>query len=156
MASEEEHEVKRASIDRRRMLKMGGAAVAGAWVAPVILTSPVSAAATSTVIPVNPVCDGQTCGSFTGDCFPSNPGNCLCYSTPNAQGICETNQSCADLAACPNGQSDCPAGTVCIVGSCCGAPVCIVLTNQCGNLPPAAKPALQAPTPGSGPTTGHR
>jgi len=141
-------------MDRRRALKIGGVGVAAAWVAPVLISSPAFGAATSG-IPVNPLCNGQTCDSFTGDCYPLNKGNCFCYSTPTGLGICETSQSCAALTACPNGQGDCPAGTVCIINSCCGSPVCVVLTDQCGNIPLPAAAAPKAAA-GTGPTTTHR
>jgi len=151
-----EDDAERPGLDRRRMLKLGGAAVAAGWVAPVVLAVPASAA-TGSGIPVNPLCDGQTCGSFTGDCFPNNPGNCFCYSTPIGSGICETGQLCVNLTLCPSGQSDCPPGTVCCVNTCCFDPVCIVLTDQCGNLPVGAShPNVSAPVGASGPTTAHR
>jgi len=147
----EEH----AGIDRRRMLQLGGAVVAAGWVAPLVLTSPASAATTSG-IPVNPLCNGQTCGNFTkGVCHP-NPV-CACFETPNGQGICEDGtELCAELVNCPNGQGDCPAGSVCIANSCCEIQVCIVLTTTCGNLPPDSKPHLKAPLVGSGPRTASR
>jgi hypothetical protein len=103
-------------IDRRRALKIGGIGLAGAWVAPAVLSSSAFAAGVGSN-PNNAVCSGQTCDTFSGNCDPNNPGNCFCYDTPTAAGLCETSQSCGDLVGCPDGQSDCPVGTVCITNS---------------------------------------
>jgi hypothetical protein len=58
----------------------------------------------------------------TGYNFGCN-GNeyCACGTDSAGNGVCmqTLDVDCLDVPACPNGQSDCPDGTVCVVASCC-------------------------------------
>lgn len=75
---------------------------------------------------------GGCCVHGAGTCMPglcgvfeSCGGNCLCALSSAGNGFCASGfQFCDGLTPCPNGASDCPAGTFCWVGSCCGGPVC--------------------------------
>jgi hypothetical protein len=115
---------------RRAMLKTVGAGTALLWAAPAVTA--VAHASTSTSIPINTHCNGTDC-SQGQVAFCNDAETCFCYEQfGTGTGLCETNQSCANLAPCPNGQGDCPGGTVCAANTCCGAtPVCLAITGQC-------------------------
>jgi hypothetical protein len=60
---------------------------------------------------------------------------------------------------CPNGTSDCPAGQVCLVDSCCIRPVCVPTSlgascNESGAAPRSARVAGGQTTAGAGTTAG--
>lgn len=75
-------------------------------------------------------CAGATCASFE-PC--GSGGSCVCASTASGGGLCVDGAvSCEALRRCPNGQSDCPGSTTCVVNSCCVDPVCITAADQCG------------------------
>jgi hypothetical protein len=76
----------------------------------------------------NPECQGKTCGSFE-QCSPTNP-DCICTTTTSGGGFCVPGHTpCAGLTRCPSG--DCPTGSLCVEGSCCGEPVCVPTTLTC-------------------------
>lgn len=57
--------------------------------------------------------------------FCGGSENCVCGTATDGSGSCVgTETPCVDLVPCPNGDSDCPTGSVCIVDSCCEGPVC--------------------------------
>ncbi|MCJ1245337.1 hypothetical protein MMC30_002541 [Trapelia coarctata] len=76
------------------------------------------------------ICNGQTCGGFTG----CGSGNCFCFTTADGTGFCAQDAFCAGLPGCAS-NADCGAGSICAVGSCCTRNVC--LSANCGN--PARK-----------------
>ena len=70
-------------------------------------------------------CAGQTTGC---KCFRTTEGGSFCVNTTSS------NYSCANTA-CPNGTSDCPAGSTCIQGglntNCCLTNVCVPASASC-------------------------
>lgn len=87
---------------------------------------------------------GFTCGGPVASC----PGsNCFCFTSSEGTPGCGGNDFCSNLVTCPNGQSDCPAGTFCAVGTCCGDNVCVA---DCNGDPAGA--AVLSRTVGFGPT----
>lgn len=123
MTEEERHD---SSVSRRTMLKRIGIAGAVAWVTPVVtsLNTPASAASG----PVS-ACD-QPGACPGGPCVVG--ADCSCH--PRADGLggfCEQDGGCEQFGpACPNGQSECPTGLVCVT-NCCG-PICM---TPCGVFP---------------------
>jgi hypothetical protein len=111
----------------------------------------------------DPECAGQTCGTFT-TC--NNGGSCsasgVCGSTSDGGGLCvDGNTPCGGLTACPNGAGDCAEGDICIVGSCCGQPVCVPQARFCSNADAAPRAARfvspDAPmSEDTGPTLGSK
>jgi hypothetical protein len=110
----------------------------------------------------DPECTGQTCSNFTtcnegGSCS----ANGVCGSTSEGGGLCvDGNTPCGGLTACPNGAGDCATGDTCIVGSCCGQPVCVPASRSCSdpsNVPRARFQAPDAPmSQDNGPTLGNK
>jgi hypothetical protein len=154
---QEELDPKR--IGRRTVLKRIGAGAAIAWTAPV-LTSLRSVAFASQSNPgactecAGDFCFGQTiCGS-------SGPLQlCGCAQPAGQEGgtvcFCYEDDLCINRVSCPNGQSDCPIGQVC-VHSCCdqingGVPVC---WSPCGTSAPRGQQGSK--TKRQGPTGMHR
>ena len=78
-------------------------------------------------VPVNPECAPATCATF----IPCNEGgNCgsygVCVSIAEGGGTCLYGPTpCAGLTLCPGGTTDCGAGEICAVNTCCGDPVCV-------------------------------
>jgi hypothetical protein len=69
-------------------------------------------------------CAPQTCGTYTFDCSPINPG-CICMQVAEGGGHCSSGTFlCSTAVPCPNGSVDCPAGQRCYVNTCCDGPVC--------------------------------
>ena len=85
----------------------------------------------------DPECAGQTCGNFTtcnegGSCGTSG----ICGSTAEGGGLCVNGATlCAGLTTCPNGSTDCGAGEICFVDSCCGDAVCMPGEAFCSDPP---------------------
>ena len=50
--------------------------------------------------------------------------NCACFEVAEGGGHCASGSACVDLSPCPNGTSDCPAGQLCYINTCCGESVC--------------------------------
>jgi hypothetical protein len=127
-------------ISRRSLLKRAGVAGAVAWTTPVIasLRTPAFAASPGP----NPECIGADCANFS-NCGANAAALCVCFTT-DIGGFCLGSEPCADLVRCPNGTGDCPAGTVCLIGSCCGENVCshLSLADACNT--PGAAPARSA------------
>jgi hypothetical protein len=44
-------------------------------------------------------------------------------------GLCQVSIACDGLTLCPTGS--CPQGSTCLIGSCCGDPVCVPLSVTC-------------------------
>ena len=92
----------------------------------------------------NPECQGSECGNL----LPCNePNSCptpLCFTTAEGGGLCaEGSTACAGLLPC-QGTGDCPPGSICVVRSCCGDPVCVPPEAFClpgGPLRTTAVPA---------------
>jgi len=78
-------------------------------------------------------CQGQTCGNFS-TCNPgSGCGNPVCATISEGGGVCVEGQTpCAGLADCTT-SADC-AGGLCLVGTCCGRPVCVGATAFCPDI----------------------
>lgn len=123
-------------ISRRRMLKRIGAGAAIAWSAPVLTSLRIPAFAQAQSGPC-PTC-GAGCEGQGPNCGASGPfavcncnqavtgGACFCYEIHRCDAI--------GPDACPNGQSDCSGGWVCVV-TCCGQ----VCRPPCGsNIPEGA------------------
>lgn len=51
--------------------------------------------------------------------------NCACFEVAEGGGHCAAAVDCAQTVACPNGTSECPAGQLCYLNSCCTGPVCL-------------------------------
>ena len=117
------------SPSRRVIVKTGAKLV---YAAPLVAASmKVGAASAQTVSTGNPdpECQGATCASLQ-NCAGSL--DCFCFQTSEGGGYCAVSTACAPLQTCPNGQSDCPAGTICTPNTCCGATgVCQPLTLHC-------------------------
>jgi hypothetical protein len=96
----------------------------------------------------DPECAGQTCANFTtcnagGSCGSSG----VCGSTAEGGGLCvDGATSCGGLTACPNGSSDCSAGDLCFVDSCCGSPVCVPNNRFCSEPVDGVAASTQATT----------
>ncbi len=78
----------------------------------------------------SPECEAASCGNFV-PC--EGNGACVCVSLSSGSGgVCVVGStSCAPLTLCPNGVSDCAAGEVCAVDTCCGDPVCVPQSAFC-------------------------
>jgi hypothetical protein len=98
----------------------------------------------------NPSCAGADCNTFI-PC--STNTDCVCTTVAEGGGLCVPGStSCGGLVPCPNGTTDCPAGQLCAVGTCCGQNVCIPVALEC---PPDA-PAAFAAAFVTGPTIASR
>jgi hypothetical protein len=68
-------------------------------------------------------CDqGEPCA--TGINWCNGRFDCYCFQTADGGSNCAADFGCSGRTPCPNGQSDCPAGEICYVNTCCGDPVC--------------------------------
>jgi hypothetical protein len=80
---------------------------------------------------------GFSCGQSPVPCASGPP--CYCGTAFDGSFFCFEDTICPGAGPCPDGS--CPAGTVCLINSCCGQPVCV---STCGT-------SLQAPPfPGGG------
>jgi len=76
-----------------------------------------------------PECSPATCETFTacnagGNC--GDDGVCVQTDATASGGTCVAGSTpCDGLNLCPNGTSDCAAGEICAVQTCCGNPVCV-------------------------------
>ncbi|RME37392.1 MAG: hypothetical protein D6788_09555, partial [Planctomycetota bacterium] len=74
------------------------------------------------------LCQPGVCGDFSS-CSSANPF-CVCGVTTDGGGACMNGfVICQFATPCPNGDADCPAGSVCWAHSCCGGPVCTPLCD---------------------------
>jgi hypothetical protein len=71
-------------------------------------------------------CDDGTVDSCNND------DGCHDCETPGGECLCVTGGACNQQFACPNGQSDCAAGTFCCTNTCCSFPICLA---PCGASP---------------------
>jgi hypothetical protein len=86
---------------------------------------------------VSPTCTPGVCGSYASCGISSVGDNCVCFKTANGAGLCAPPriENCGGEGqiACPNGQTDCPTGMVCIVDTCCGEfgrpNVCVLISE---------------------------
>ena len=106
----------------------------------------------------NSGCLGATCETFV-PCSSSNP-DCVCGTITEGGGLCVPGSTpCAGLTVCAN-SGDCGSEALCLIGSCCGDPVCvpISLSAQCPATTDASavKSQVQKPRVATGPTLGHR
>jgi V8-like Glu-specific endopeptidase len=68
-------------------------------------------------------CDqGEPCS--TGINWCDGRFDCYCFQTSDGGSNCASDFVCSVQTPCPNGTSDCPAGEICYVNTCCGAPIC--------------------------------
>jgi len=70
---------------------------------------------------------GLTCPEFSDCDIPArcvSGGDNLCWKAFDGSGVCGINFWCAPTTDCPEGQSDCAVGEVCVVETCC-------LVNKC-------------------------
>src|SRR5207248_2988745 len=70
--------------------------------------------------PINGGCACTNCtpGVQFTNCNPNegdpNLGGCFCFDRADGGGtVCGANAFCSGVTACPNGNSDCPAGSFC-------------------------------------------
>jgi len=98
----------------------------------------------------NPECQGASCGTFQACNLPNSCTDPVCATTSEGGGLCvEGTTGCSGLTLCPGGTSDCPAGSICVVNTCCVDPVCIPPDAFC-QASDGAAPARQAtPAPGT-------
>ena len=97
----------------------------------------------------NPGCIGATCATFIP--CATNP-DCVCTTTSTGGGFCIPGSTqCASLVPCAADLS-CPAGSFCIVDTCCGDPVCapIALNRECPPLDGARRSAVTRTSTGKG------
>lgn len=115
-------------LTRRAALKVGALGVLGAAAAAYLP----GRARAGTIAPA-PCHAGQgfVCGRTFTRCGGPNSG-CGCAfqytggKITQVKSYCvDFNVCCSSLAACPDGQSDCPAGTICSATTCCPTPVCM-------------------------------
>jgi hypothetical protein len=119
---------------RRAVIKGAAAGVVGVWAVPVVTSFTSPAHAGDSAGNPNPECRGANCATFI-PCSSEN-GDCVCTTTSTGGGFCVPGSTpCAGLTPCDNG--NCPAGSVCVVDTCCGTPLCapIELNKEC---PPSA------------------
>jgi hypothetical protein len=135
------------SPSRRAIVKSG---VKLAYAAPLVAASmKVGAASAQTVSTGNPdpVCQGAVCSSLQ-HCAGSS--SCFCFQTSAGGGYCAVSTECAGLSSCPNGQPDCPDGTICTPNTCCGATgVCQPLTLHCAEANGAGVDSVGVRGPGT-------
>ena len=148
-----EEEKVESGISRRSLLKRAGVVGAIAWTTPVIasLRTPAFAASPGP----DPECQGADCSTFIN--CASNPDPdlfCACFTT-DVGGFCLPSRLCNELVPCPGGTDDCPAGEVCLIGSCCGINVCQPISEGAVCDSPAAG-ALAPARRASGLTTTGR
>lgn len=80
----------------------------------------------------NPECEGADCATFLPCNLPNSCTSPVCATTAEGGGLCvEGTTPCAGLVLCPGGTSDCPAGSICLVNTCCGDPVCVPPDTFC-------------------------
>jgi hypothetical protein len=130
-------------VTRRRALATIGAGTAAVWAAPAILST-TRAFAQSAGPGACTQCSGDFCSGQT-NCGNNNVppfDECPCAQKTDGSGcFCYQDNLCANSTPCPNGQGDCPSGTVC-VHTCCdsiGPPVCFT---------PCGTPGVQTATKG--------
>ena len=77
-------------------------------------------------------CKGEVCGNYVSKCSP-NP-ECICYQTSDKSSFCGVTDSCTQYTNC---DSCSPKTSVCLVNTCCGAPLCVPLSTgqNCTNPP---------------------
>lgn len=94
---------------------------------------------------VGAVCEADwTCVDPINQCGTGGLGICVCDVTVEGDSFCWEDSFCSDTPECPNGTSDCPAGSACVT-SCCGQ-TCIPECSNPGEIQGAQ------PKEGNGPT----
>ncbi|KAI6171650.1 hypothetical protein M3Y98_00886000 [Aphelenchoides besseyi] len=90
--------------------------------------------------PSSPQCAPEICSTYSDSCS-SNP-ECTCFKDVNGNGVCAESGWCSGVDSCDNCD---PSTSVCIVGSCCGYPICKSLsdTEACKNPGPSAGTVLK-------------
>jgi hypothetical protein len=105
----------------------------------------------------NSGCLGATCSTFV-PCSSSNP-DCVCTTVADGGGLCVPGSTACDTLTSCASSTDCGPDALCVVGTCCGNPVCVPigLSEQCPADAAAASASFvrQAPK-ANGPTIGHR
>jgi hypothetical protein len=137
------------SPTRRTVVKTG---VKLAYVAPIVAASfklrNASAQEKMSGNP-NPGCIGATCETFIP--CADNP-DCICTTTATGGGFCVPGSTqCASLVPCAADLS-CPAGSICVVNSCCGEPVCVPfeLNKECPQTDGARRGVTRRKSSGPG------
>ena len=110
-------------------------------------------------------CEPDTCGNFDFNKCSDHPdapcnglsGTTLCALTPGGNGVCVGNFSCAASPGncVTNGNADCPAGSQCLISTCCGAAICTPPAQLCGGVVVAGAPGIPTPTTGGTTVSGH-
>lgn len=139
---------------RRTVIKGAAAGAVGVWALPVVTSFTSPAYAAGSAGNPHPECQGAECGNFKN--CSSTSDDCLCFTTSSGGGLCFPGLTlCADLVACsgPN-QDQCPSGSLCVVRSCCGYPICVPpdIVAACPPNPAgagAAKTARRSSSPGT-------
>lgn len=90
-------------------------------------------------------CDHFICGNSLPLCGTGGSGLCFCDNDIDGNCNCFDNFFCNTFPACPNGQSDCPPGTLCVADTCCGQPTCLAICAD--NVRGAARTTGSGPTP---------
>lgn len=101
----------------------------------------------------NPECEGADCSTFQPCNTPNSCSQPVCVTTDPPGGACvEGTTACAGLVLCPNGGGDCPPGSVCAVGTCCGENVCVPESAFCVPTSDGASAPVPAPVTSTGRT----
>jgi len=75
-------------------------------------------------VPQSTICEpAGTCDDEFTTCGGSE--DCVCATATDGSGVCMYAASPCGIT-CPNGNSDCPGGFVCVIQSCCDEPTCVV------------------------------
>ena len=103
---------------------------------------------------IDGVCTSPDSGCVGADCATysscNNNSDCFCGTLAEGGGLCQVSVYCDGLALCPDGE--CADGSFCLIGSCCGEPVCVPNSAICpaeGSVAASKhRPALQGRTTG--------
>lgn len=137
---------------RRAVIKGAAAGAIGVWSVPVVTSFTSPAFAAGSAGNPNPECQGANCATFI-PCSSDNP-DCVCTTTSSGGGFCVPGStSCAVVGDCSGPNADqCPPGSVCVVDTCCGRPVCVPveLNKQCPPAPAGAAAAATRKSSGKG------
>ena len=130
MDVEEFDEQLNEGLTRRQVLTRIGVGAAVVWAAPVVTSFGTPAFAASAACScAGDRCTGQTLCGNTGPY-----GACYCSQVHGGNGACFCGEeiACGTHTPCPNGQSDCSGGQVCL-DTCCDDAECF---DPCGTNPP--------------------
>ena len=151
-----EEVTRHATSSRRTIVKTGAKMAYAVPVVAATISLNVGESSAQRVSGINPdpACIGATCANLR-QCA-DNP-DCQCFTLAGGGGFCIPGSTTCDSFGVCGADLSCPAGQVCVVGTCCGTPnqcAPATLSDACDVADDTADNIIQATQ--SGPTFGGR